>query len=368
MRGLSWVVGAVASLVLMASAVPGAAGAAAGGAATPAGLVTQPFAVTVSVWGACLRGFRGTTELVNGDAVKVVHKRGATTLATQTVTVRKSRFTYCHPIIQPGDRFTITHGADKRTITVPDLTATIDPDLDRITGVAPTSAPDLRVDWSDRVAGLVIGGDIEQPSIDPATGDWADDLSGKVDIRNGDIVHVWFTTADQDTFERLFGTPSVWAQVGSARVAGTGVTASRPSVGLRTAGGGSVRGTFTATIKPGAPSFAGVLRKKGAKVAARAGDELSISTLPARSITLGGTGLAVTKAAGGTLTATCPAGGQYAITVNGALAGGGSVGGDGQVTQHPLDLSLKPLKVGTVVVLACETPDGLGQRASLTVR
>lgn len=336
------------------------------GATAPAGPppVTAPFVVIGSVGGACLQGFPAADPLFDGDSVRIVHKRGARTLARKTVTVAAGKFKYCRPPLLAGDRISIKHGTSTRTITVPAISGRIDTAADLVVVDVPAENRDLRLQWRDMVLGQSIGGQDRYVTAD-VDGHRAVDLKGDIDVRGGDWVYVWWNSPAGDSFMRILGTPSVRAKLGDRVVRGSGAPGSRVTARLRTSGG-AMRATATATVGTGAPAFSAKLALAGKAATPKAGDRLSLSEIPGRTLTLRRGDVAVDPSSGGLLTATCPADGQYIVLRNGQLAAGGAIPGDGHLFIGPLDPSLDPLPPATKVVLGCETEDGLGQLWSTT--
>lgn len=319
----------------------------------PAGAGLTEYGVLATIGDPCLTikiGTPGTTLLVQRRGGKEVARRSYTSPTGDA---------QCLKPLLGGDRIVVKHaGVVRRTVTVPRLKLTLDLAANTLKGTTPEGGSDYSLLAQDRVTGLVIPTSsflIGTTEPDGSFGPWP---TAPVDLSRGDLVDLaWYPTGSLDEWHLQVATRTLTVVTGGSEVFGTAQGGSQARVTLRSPAG-VVRGRMTARASRNAGTrntFRGMLRRNGAAVKVRAGDRVTLKglsgsfTVPARTLQV--------VPSTGAVTATCPAGSEWAVSVSGATSNQG-VTPDGAIAVPSLPGA--PLAPGTIVELGCQRPSGYG--------
>jgi hypothetical protein len=316
------------------------------------------FSVNLEIWGRCVSG----GPIASGQKVTVRQKRNIPYIATRTVTAKNNRFTACVKQIQPADALIITSGAKRRAFNVPYMDAFLDPATDMASGSMPVGTATATIDIAKMVDGFQVadhprtltlaGGDIDED------GSWEQNVSGDLDVLGGDRLKVTVVSARGDVFTLNTSTPAAWVQVGRSTAGGSGTPGERATV-LDKAGA-TLKAKGSILVPQDRPWFTVPLKLAGVAVPVAIGDTITLSQLVGPSLVTIANTMVVDPASGGSLTATCWEGGRYAVLVGAAVKAQGVAGAGGAISEGNLN-GAGTLPSGTKVMLACETPDALGQ-------
>lgn len=313
----------------------------------------------------CVEGHR----YASGGDIKVVQKRGGSTLATGTVPSAPPDWSVCLKTIRAGDKLRIIQRVSgsvvsDRTLTVPTLTVTLAPATDVQSGHVPTPGTEVNYGVIPTVAGYDTY-EIVRGAVSDLNGNVTDSWTGVIDIRKGDVATFSWYTARDDGFLITAAAPSVGVEVGNAIITGTGPSGPVTTT-IRTATG-TLRGTATSRIGGYGSTFEGRFRSAGRSVKVKVGDRVR-STGIRGSYKVRASDLKVTNTGNGSLTATCAEGSDYAIFINGVWAVSGMSGAGGTIGNANLTNGGGPLFVGSEVTLACRLPSGFGQVFAVIVK
>ena len=340
----------------------GSAPVAAAGLAT----VTIP-SIGILVHGTCVDG----RDYQAGGSVQVIQKRGTTTLATKTFDIGSSSWTTCgFKAVLEGDKLQVAETVSAsvfsdRTVTVPTLTVSLHASTDSESGRVPTPGSLVNPGIDQMIAGLQGYSAAKGVNAD-GSGRFSVSWTGLVDVRAGDVARMFWFDAEGDTFVVTNATPSLSVEVGKSRIVVTGPYGPTTTAKLRTSKG-VLRGTATGTVSGTHSELHATFKASGKAVKVRAGDKVTSSQITG-SYKVRASDLVVKKSGNGSLTATCAAGSDYGIFVNGVKTVGGHVGSGGKVSSTNLTNGMGPLFPGSSVKLACRLSSGFGQVFSRTVR
>ncbi|MFN8619250.1 MAG: hypothetical protein U0869_00710 [Chloroflexota bacterium] len=291
----------------------------------------------------------------NGSTpVDVTQKRAGSTIASGSFVPATDGTTLCLKPLKAGDKLVITQGATTRTATVPALTLALDLARNKVTGTSSLTGAFVSIEVLERVGGLITGVAASRLAAVGANGAFSTLTTPEIDAQRGDQASANILTAT-DEWSRVVSTGALLVQVGSASVTGTVPVGARATAVL-TSPAGAVRGRFSVGSgrdKQTAGRLTGTFRRGGKAVKVRAGDLVTFSGISTPFRVLRRT-LVVDTSGNGSLSATCPAGGEWIAYVDTLRVAKGDTPKSGKVAVG----DLAGLTSGEHVKLVCSTKTG----------
>lgn len=317
--------------------------------------------VTGTIGDACLRMVHQ-----NDIVTEVIHKRSVNGVmrlvgrgevgATDDV---------CVAPLQSGDALNILKdGVKVRTLTVPVITASLQPVADTISGVMAPGSQGESLVVSDRIAAQAA--ELTIFVVDPAVdGSYLVDVTPDIaDLGPGDSVQADLETAAGDRWKVRQATRAVSVRAGSSRFAGVAPRGSKVTLTLKRSG--IVRATASVQVGSAVVDFAGDFRKAGRTVKVKPGDVVLMTGASVPRLTVMPPELSVTATDGGSLDATCFPDGRWLATIAPTYALSGLADGLGLVSVLDITGDVD-LELGRQVKLWCEAPGGSGQLLTTVV-
>jgi hypothetical protein len=139
-------------------------------------------------------------------------------------------------VIRPGDRITLARFNQRPfTVDVPNLTADVDSSADRIVGTAP---PGAKVTVSAAYGTGPAGGDVTRDVTADASGAFALDLAGQVDLPPGAVAgQVVYDTASDQRFIAAFAAFRGDVTIGAGQLSGSGTPGTAVQLSIRRSDG-----------------------------------------------------------------------------------------------------------------------------------
>ena len=357
LRGSVMSIGAALSISLLVGSVPVAA--------APPGPATTP-TIQVLIHGTCVDG----QNYQAGGTVKVVQKRGSSTIATSSFGASVSSWSTCLKTILAGDRLVVKETVassvvSNRTVTVPALAVSLDATNDTESGHAPNPGSLVNPGVDQMVAGLQAYSAAKGVLTD-GSGNFNVSWTGFVTIRAGDVAVLFWNDPAGDTFRVTSASPSLGVEVGKSAVAVTGPYGHSTTARLRTAAG-VLRATATGAVSGTHSELHATFKSGGSPVKVKAGDRVTSSQIPG-TYKVRASDVVVHKAGNGSLTATCAPGSDYIIFINGVWSVGGLAGVGGAISNSNVTNGHGPLTAGSSLQLACRLPSGFGQVFTVKVK
>lgn len=286
-------------------------------------LAASLLAAGSAVAGTPAMGVNGTLGLpcfgleVSGPVqVSVSQKRAGTVIGSRSFVPQTDGNQVCLKALKPGDKLTISQGVVTRTATVPTLDATMNLAANTVTGTTSLIGKTVFIGVTEMLGGVQTG---ENPSQVvgpvPVGGAFSWTTAPPLDLQRGDQALADILTSTDEWF-RFMSTSAILVQAGRTSASGTVPVGAKATAVLRTAKG-VVRGRFTVSSgrdRNTAGDFSGTFRKGGKAVKVRPGDRISFSG-STTGFTVPKPNLEVDPTGNGSLTAQCPAGGQWIALV-----------------------------------------------------
>lgn len=331
----------------------------------------------LSIGTRCVNG----SGFVKGDSVRLTQQRGAKTLTDVSFKTTASSFDRCLATpVAVGDKVRFvrkvgTQVKQQRTITVPDLRITGDLEANTLTVDVFVNGAPLTTYVGLGATNFIAGTDTHGLNTAAVLDENGHSVSYMVDyswtLMPGDVTYTAWDTPAGDTVYRWWAPPTMTVQAGKAAVSGVGRAGGKATLTLKAAGG-AVRSSVTAKIGSGVVSpmdavdssawYATSFTSNGAPVAVKPGNRITSSAMDSTGRTVLPNDFQATAGTGdGTVTGTCHPDSTVAIS-RGPYAEWTFDTPSGAISRSDLGFAS-----GEKMIIACQTPDGYGQRFIITV-